>query len=264
VLSFTDRVEIFHDAIRTDKADRPPSFHRAHHVDIRRNYLVEDAFEKLNRLGPALREHVRVSFISAEGLPEAGVDGGGLFKDLLTNVTKAIFEPRLGLFRMTADGMAYPNPSALLATRGSLEMFAFAGRLLGKALYEEILVELPLAKFFLAKLLGKDTFGSPLNELQFLDPMLFRTLRTLKTVDTTTLDLTFSVAENELGQERIVDLVPGGRDIAVTNENKMRLLLLMADFYVNIQARAQTRAFLTGLSDLIQPKWLRLFSRDEL
>jgi E3 ubiquitin-protein ligase NEDD4 len=34
------------------------------------------------------------------------------------------------------------------------------------------------------------------------------------------VELTFSVDDERFGERHTVDLIPGGRDIAVTNENK--------------------------------------------
>lgn len=34
------------------------------------------------------------------------------------------------------------------------------------------------------------------------------------------VELTFSVDDEKFGERRTIDLIPGGRDIAVTNENK--------------------------------------------
>jgi len=263
-LPFTDRIAIFHMIIRDDRNMRPAPFGSAHSVTIRRNFLVEDAFASLNPLGPALKGYVRVSFIDQHGMPEVGIDGGGLFKELMTQLTRQLFDPQFGLFCMSADHRAYPNPSAVLLNEERLQHFQFAGRILGKCIYEELLVELPLAKFFLAKMLGKESFGSPLNDLIFLDPVLYKHLRSLKGHDVSDLYLYFSVIDNDLGENRVVELIPGGKDIAVTNENKANYILLMAAYRVHMQIRLQSQAFLSGLSDLIDPEWLRLFCQDEL
>ena len=78
-----------------------------------------------------------------------------------------------------------------------------------------------------------------------------------------------------------VDLVPGGSDIAVTAENRHECELcrtewgqiviadcidiqLMCKYKLDRQIAAQSRAFFDGLSDLIDPKWLRMFDPKEL
>jgi len=50
--------------------------------------------------------------VNSEGLTEAGVDGGGLFKDFITDLVKTVFDPQYALFLPTPDRKLYPNPSS--------------------------------------------------------------------------------------------------------------------------------------------------------
>uniref|UniRef100_A0A7R9ZRY8 HECT-type E3 ubiquitin transferase n=1 Tax=Craspedostauros australis TaxID=1486917 RepID=A0A7R9ZRY8_9STRA len=61
-----------------------------------------------------------------------------------------------------------------------------------------------------------------------------------------------------------IELVPGGRDKAVTKQNVIQYIHLVAHYRLNIQAYHQTRAFLRGFRDLIPASWVRLFSANEL
>jgi hypothetical protein len=88
-------------------------------------------------------------------LAESGVDAGGLFKEFWTDLSALAFNLDFGLFSTTADGVLYPNPQAeALQGREHLELFAFLGRILGKALYEGLTVEPKFAHFFLSFLRG--------------------------------------------------------------------------------------------------------------
>lgn len=60
-----------------------------------------------------------------------------------------------------------------------LNWYRFIGRVLGKALYEGILVDVAFAGFFLAKWLGKQSY---LDDLVTLDPELYKGLVYLKNV----------------------------------------------------------------------------------
>ena len=46
----------------------------------------------------ALQGNVRVKFINEHGAEEAGVDGGGLFKDFLSATVEEAFDPKEGNF----------------------------------------------------------------------------------------------------------------------------------------------------------------------
>lgn len=67
---------------------------------------------------------------------EAGVDGGGLFKDFMECLIKECFDPRIGLFKATPDEKLYPNPAAATVEPQALQLFEFIGKMVGKALYE--------------------------------------------------------------------------------------------------------------------------------
>jgi hypothetical protein len=60
---------------------------------------------------------------------------------------------------VTSTGQLYPNPNAAVAAGMSEELlFQFLGKILGKALYEGVVVQPQFARFFLAKLLNKPTY----------------------------------------------------------------------------------------------------------
>lgn len=122
-------------------------------LQVRRDHLIEDAFDGMDVHGVALRRRIRVQFVDQYGMAEAGVDGGGLFKDFLESLMKEAFGPDSGLFSSTADHRVYPTPLGRSAweRRDHLRLLGFLGRMTGKAVYEGILMELPLAGFLLKK-----------------------------------------------------------------------------------------------------------------
>jgi hypothetical protein len=71
-----------------------------------------------------------------------------------------------------------------------------------------------------AKWLGRQSY---LDDLASLDPELYKGLVQLKNYpgNPEDLSLNFTVAEEEFGVTRSIDLVPGGSDIAVTRVNRM-------------------------------------------
>lgn len=71
-----------------------------------------------------------------------------------------------------------------------------------KAIFENILVDLPLAEFFLAKLLVD---RAPAHYLKSLDPVLYRNLLYLRDYngDISDLGLDFTTVNNDLGETRV-------------------------------------------------------------
>ncbi|KAL6068639.1 HECT-type E3 ubiquitin transferase [Balamuthia mandrillaris] len=256
------RVELFHQLVRDMKNRIDPLDTR---ITVRRDYVLEDGFDALHYLPPeAFRGIIRVSFISTEGLPEAGIDGGGVFKEFLTELTKTAFSSSYGLFKETADHLLYPNPHSELVASDHMQQLEFLGRVLGKALYESILVDVPFANFFLAKLLRKHNY---FNDLVFLDPQLHKNLMVLKHYPGDVeqdFSLNFTITDDEFGRLTERELIPGGKDIPVTNENRIKYIYLVANYRLNIQISRQCTAFLKGFADIIPPEWLRMFNQHEL
>lgn len=69
---------------------------------------------------------------SAAGLDEAGVDGGGLLREFLSELLKTAFDPNRGFFKITNDNMLYPNPYVHLIQQNFASHYFFIGRMLGK------------------------------------------------------------------------------------------------------------------------------------
>jgi ubiquitin-protein ligase E3 C len=82
-------------------------------LTVRRPQLLQDAYRGFTRLGRNVRAHIQIQFVDQFGNPEAGIDGGGLFKEFITQVSRTAFDPKYDLFCETADKFLYPNPRAL-------------------------------------------------------------------------------------------------------------------------------------------------------
>jgi len=271
-ISFSQRVLVFQNLIQRDRQEHQGdrvNFLQGNSIDvlIRRNYIYEDAFEKLSPENePNMRLKMRIQLVNAAGMDEAGIDGGGLFREFLSQLLKTAFDPNRAFFRLTNDQMLYPHPTVSHIHSDSSSHYYFIGRMLGKALYENMLVELPLASFFLSKLLGQQLVNVDIDHLDSLDPELYRNLLKLKTYDgdVQELGLDFTIVVEELGEARVELLKPDGDSISVTNENRIEYIHLVADYKLNKQIKNQCNAFRAGLADVIHLDWLRMFSYREL
>uniref|UniRef100_A0A8I5T5J5 Ubiquitin-protein ligase E3C n=1 Tax=Pongo abelii TaxID=9601 RepID=A0A8I5T5J5_PONAB len=236
-------------------------------VTIRRNYIYEDAYDKLSPENePDLKKRIRVHLLNAHGLDEAGIDGGGIFREFLNELLKSGFNPNQGFFKTTNEGLLYPNPAAQMLVGDSFARhYYFLGRMLGKALYENMLVELPFAGFFLSKLLGTSA-DVDIHHLASLDPEVYKNLLFLKSYedDVEELGLNFTVVNNDLGEAQVVELKFGGKDIPVTSANRIAYIHLVADYRLNRQIRQHCLAFRQGLANVVSLEWLRMFDQQEI
>jgi ubiquitin-protein ligase E3 C len=283
VLPFERRTKIFHSLLNVDKEKRQEDevafmhararamFHGdlddnsitsgREQVTIRRDALYQDSKEKLSSLGKRLRRQLKVTFVNQLGAHEAGIDGGGVFREFLDDLIKDAFNP--SNHHQNIPPLFVESPTQLLcvnleARRSPeiLQHYEFFGQIIGKAVYESVLVEAQFCLPFLNQLLGKH---NTLDDLKNLDPDFHKhlvSLRSMKRDEIENLGLTF-----ELGN---MELIPNGSFMNVTKENVIRYIHLVAHRRLNQDTAYQTRAFLKGFRDLIPAPWVRLFSAREL
>lgn len=176
LVPFPDRVKLFQRIVAVDKAMHQGDGSTVYRVRIRRAMILEDGLAKLNGTQSSLKKRINVVFVNAAGREEVGIDAGGLFKEFWLDLSALAFDLEYGLFLTTAgDQLLYPNPfsaSAHFARESDhLTLFQFVGRILGKALYEGIVVEPKFARFFLSKLLHAFNY---VQDLPSLDPEIYK------------------------------------------------------------------------------------------
>ncbi|KAF2130444.1 HECT-domain-containing protein [Dothidotthia symphoricarpi CBS 119687] len=323
-IPFTTRVQIFREFVLLDMTKRrgsadpeawrwrimtqpnAPHHFEKHAAKIRREHEFDDAYEQFYPLGQGLKEPIQITFMDQFDAPEAGIDGGGVTKEFLTSVTNRAFMPSddIDMFVENDQHLLYPNPAAVeelkeeLRQEGfpensadfrsqvsiQLQRYEFLGRIIGKCLYEGILVDVSFAPFFLRKWALTGGAGSApnesgyrptLNDLRDLDEGLYQGLHKLKTYsgDVEDFSLNFTVTDNVV-VDRSTDppktkaitkeLKPDGANTPVTNQNRLVYISYMARHRLQNQPYLQTTAFLRGLSTMIQPSWLSMFNQSEL
>ena len=277
---------------------------QSHSAKVRREQVFEDAYEQFYPLGEGLKEPIQITFVDQFDTPEAGIDGGGVTKEFLTSVTnEAFFKPTEGdeLFVENDQHLLYPNPELVdkrknfldqaglkegsaewnEAIRELLHRYEFLGRVVGKCLYEGILIDIHFAPFFLVKwaLTGgsgsatnESGYRANINDLRDLDESLYQGLLKLKNypgnVEDFGLDFTIndtiSFRDGSETQTVTRELRPNGSDVPVTNENRLVYISYVARHRLQAQPYLQTSAFLKGLGTMIQPSWLSMFNQSEL
>ena len=155
-------------------------------IEIRRDYLLEDAIEKIAGGEVNPRMQWQIVFVDENSQVEDGVDGGGLFKEFITLLTTTIFNPNFPFFSETShDRSHYPNPLSR-ANEDFRKLFFFFGTIVGKALYEGVLLKVRFAKFFLLRMISK---ANQFDDLKSLDPQMYENLLKVKYYDGDVEDL---------------------------------------------------------------------------
>ena len=289
--------------------------------------MLEDGLSQLERLaGARMRERLVVLYVDEHGNEEAGIDMGGLFKDFWNDLAALAFDPNFALFRATPDELLYPSPASALAHGEAehLRLFAFVGRVLGKALFERVTVQPQFAHFFLSFMGGHYNYLHMFADLESLDAELHRNLMFLKargaflflpsarkrnvpSLTPSSLRRDRALLHQDVrrrrvrprahvhGRARRARRAGGGAARARRRARRghvreplpvhrpqdargsgMKLRPRRARFssrrYINLVAKhhlvdrlqAQSRAFVRGLAEVVDPKWLRMFNEPEL
>jgi hypothetical protein len=232
-------------------------------VTINRNYILENSFDKIFMNKINLKKKLQIQFVNEHGQKEEGIDGGGLLKEFITKLCDRIFDPEYAFFRENeSDRKLMPNHVSKQFDNYK-KMFKFFGMIVGKAVFEGCLLKTAFTKPFLNKLAKK---SNTIDDLKEVDKQVYDNLMYVKYYDGNIEDLclVMSYTDNSFGNNNIVNLIPGGQEISVTNENKMQYIRLYANFILNKKESEQCKAFMEGMHEVIDPELLQMFFPDEI
>ncbi|KAG8048577.1 hypothetical protein GUJ93_ZPchr0009g267 [Zizania palustris] len=243
--------------------------HDHHHspvrISVRRAYILEDSYNQLRMRSPQdLKGRLTVHFQGEEG-----IDAGGLTREWYQLLSRVIFDKGALLFTTVGNDLTFqPNPNSVYQTE-HLSYFKFVGRVVGKALFDGQLLDVHFTRSFYKHILGvKVTY----HDIEAIDPAYYKNLKWMLENDITdVLDLTFIIDADE--EKRILyektevtdcELIPGGRNIKVTEENKHEYVNRVAEHRLTTAIRPQINAFMDGFNELIRLELISIFNDKEL
>lgn len=233
--------------------------HGSLRLHIRRKFVFEDAYHQLRlRNADEMRGRLHITFRDEEG-----VDAGGLSREFFGILAKEIFNPNYALFTSTEDGCTFqPNPNSSI-NPDHLSYFRFVGRIVGKALADGFLLDAHFTRSLYKHMLGLEPTH---HDMEAIDPDYYRNLKTILEYDLAEvgLDLTFSIEDHSFGRSQVIDLIPNGRKVAVTEENKEKYVRLVCQHRMTTAIQSQIRAYLDGFYELISRDLIAIFSPREL
>jgi hypothetical protein len=230
-------------------------------IIIRRDKLLDDARIKFMQLSKHDLRKNKI-FICFHG--EEGLDYGGPAREFFYLLSRELFNPYYGLFEYSASDMYTVQISPMSTFQEHvLEWFQFAGRVLGVALIHQYLLDAFFTRPFYKALL-KD-INWTLSDLETLDPEFCQSLLWIKENDITDiLDLTFSVTEDKCGQIIERDLKENGRNISVTEKNKLEYIQKVIKWRVERGVQKQAEALVKGFYEVVDAKQVQTFDAREL
>jgi E3 ubiquitin-protein ligase NEDD4 len=229
------------------------------HVKVRRSHIFEDSYAEIMRQSATdLKKRLMIKFDGEDGL-----DYGGLSREFFFLLSHEMFNPFYCLFEYSAhDNYTLQiNPHSGVNPE-HLNYFKFIGRVVGLAIFHRRFLD----AFFIGALY-KMMLNKPvsLQDMEGVDADFHRSLVwTLENDITDILDQTFVAEDERFGVTRVEELKPGGRDIAVTNENKKEYVDLMIKWRIQKRVDEQFQAFIGGFHELIPADLVNVFDEREL
>ncbi|XP_070545224.1 probable E3 ubiquitin-protein ligase HERC4 isoform X2 [Ptychodera flava] len=227
-------------------------------LHIERESIVRSTLDQLRKQGNAdLKKPLRVFFLGEEAF-----DAGGVRKEFFMLILQDILDPKYGMFKYFDNGRTiWFNDKSF----ESSEMFRLVGVICGLAIYNSTIIDLQFPLALYKKLLRKPV---NLEDLKLLDPEIGESLQNLLDYEDDdfeeTFGLTFTFGRDSFGELEVVELMPDGKNVSVTNENRNEYVNAYVDFQLNKSVWEQFDAFSDGFIRVCGGRVLELFHPQEL
>lgn len=229
------------------------------HIKVRRDHIFEDSYQEIMRQTPEdLKKRLMIKFDGEEGL-----DYGGVSREFFFLLSHDMFNPFYCLFEYSShDNYTLQiNPNSGINPE-HLSYFKFIGRVVGLGVFHRRFLDAFFVGALYKMMLHKKV---ALTDMEGVDAEFFRSLKWICDNDITdVLDLTFSAEDERFGEIVEVDLKPGGRDIEVTEDNKLEYVELISEWKISKRVEEQFKAFIDGFNELIPQELVNVFDEREL
>ncbi|ORZ36087.1 putative ubiquitin ligase tom1p [Catenaria anguillulae PL171] len=208
-------------------------------------------------------DELKYARLNVTFVDEDGVDAGGLTREWYSVLARQIFNPGYALFTAAAqDKTTYQPNRASWVNPDHLHFFRFVGRFIGKAIFDQRLLDCYFTRSFYKHILDK---AVDVRDMEAVDPSYFKSLEWIleNSIDDV-MELTFSVETDDFGTTKTIDLKENGRNILVTDENKAEYVRLVVEQKLTRAIKDQLGAFISGFYEMIPRPLVSIFNEQEL
>jgi E3 ubiquitin-protein ligase HUWE1 len=261
VLEFDNKRNYFTRSVHhktANQAQRPS--YPALQLSVRRDHVFHDSFKSLYfKKG----DEMKFGKLNIRFHGEEGVDAGGVTREWFQSLSRQMFDPNYALFVPVSSDRTTFHPNKLSGINEEhLHFFNFIGRIIGKALYEGRVLDCYFSRAVYKRILGK---AVSVKDMESFDPDYYKSLTWMLENDITDIITeTFSVEEDAFGVVTVKDLMPNGRNIPVTEENKQDYVRLVVEHKLLSSVSEQMEHFLKGFHEIIPPELIAIFNEQEL
>jgi E3 ubiquitin-protein ligase HUWE1 len=250
------------DYLRFDISKKKIDFiNGAEKLKINRDKVLEDSMEQFKSIN--LFKELKIIFVGEESH-----DAGGLIREWLTILFQKILDSNTGMFqRSDTDEVGYIIKPNLYPSQELLNKYFFIGRVLAKALLENLTVNCCFNKVIYQLILGEKI---ELNDLVFIDRPLYKSMKHLvsmkeecgENIALCEIYFTFDY-EDENGGFHQEDLIQNGSDILVTQDNLDQYIDKRIEYYTKSQLSG-IKEIIRGINTIFPVEYLKIFTSDQL
>ena len=181
-------------------------------LNLTRNNLLKESMTQIKNVD--LKKELKINFKG-----EVSYDAGGIMREWFTTVFQTLEADKLKLFIISdSNEFSYIINPFLSHNKENLEYFAFIGKLIAKALFDNITVNICFNKLIYKMILQEEI---NFNDLLFIDYTLYTSLKNLKEIglsQNNNLEVYYSIEMKDVyNHTHSLELVNKGREIPLTN-----------------------------------------------
>lgn len=219
-------------------------------LTVSRLTIYPETFDFLNNVTHMdLRKQLKIKFKNEEG-----VDSGGIKKEFFQLLSEEI-QDDTSLFECRNNCLWIKHRKE----KNNMHKFLALGKLIGIALYNDMILNLPFPRFFFKKLLDKKIEFDDLSEIE---PEIYISLSNLKKCseeEYDKLELTFVVPYNGIDIH-----LKGNSEEKITASNIDEFILLFSDYILNKSISQEILLIKKGFNYIINKKSLFFLQAEEL
>jgi E3 ubiquitin-protein ligase HUWE1 len=229
-------------------------------LQVRRSEVFLDSFKSLYF---KTAEEMKYGKLSVRFHNEEGVDAGGVSREWWSTLARGMFDPNYALWQPVASDKTTFHPNALSSVNEEhLMFFKFIGRIIGKAVHEGRVLDCHFSRAVYKKLLGRPI---SIKDMESLDIDYYKSLLWILENDITDIiSEDFSVVTEVFGEEKVIDLIPDGRNIPVTEDNKADYVQKLVEHRLIGSVKDQLDNFVLGFHDIVPADLVSIFNESEL
>ncbi|CAD8124039.1 unnamed protein product [Paramecium sonneborni] len=222
-------------------------------IYVNMDTVFEDSYRQISALNTnQLKVNLAIKFVGQQAY-----DHGGLKRHWFQILSKEFLNPKHKLFIHTPNRQFYQINRESYLDNDHLNKFKFVGKIFAKAIMDDCLIHGEFPTYFFKHILG---IKLSINDMQDYDVEEHTSMKFIYgDNDISNLDCVYTYCINNKGQVEEKELIQGGKDIQVTDENKKDYIRKYCHQFMAKNIEDQIKAIQEGFYSVIPKNLIAIF-----